>query len=397
MCPFIESEIIEYLNQFGISLTGCGNNARTVTMVMLRSTEEQARGMVRIDDIIQEHAVELSVLDRETQYRGAKNIVFADREDTEWKYESCDWFIQKNKDKAVHFATLSELLAEAKKLRVWDGNSDHRGAPSNRHRLLYAEDADTYFVLRAEDKQLVADRWPDRPNIYVYMLRPVPLNQLGGRVSDHSDEAEELMLQVAPVRREFTGVYTGTLTDENNEENPAMDYGRMMFLSSKDYHEAGNEMESPVLGMSIKDSIREFNETFSQTEAASRLEEGKKEREAEYYDKLFLGFWNGTIRKAFQNPLPVTARYEANDLLGVTRHAYSLNPADHEDPGAVVYPDIEPGVKVSFKFLADRVPDVRALYLIRGKRYLCGKLKATFSTSGISRLISGEFYPLAGS
>ena len=371
------------------------HKARAVTMVMLRSAEEQARSMVRVDDIISEHAVELSVLDQEAQYRGAKNIVFADREDTEWKYESCDWFIEENKDKAVHFATLSELLAEAKALRSWDGYSDHRGAPTNRHRLLYAEDADTYFVLRAEDKQKVADLWPDRPNRYVYTLRPVPLNQLGGRVSDHSDEADELKMEVAPVRKEFTGMYTGSLPDDNNEENTVTDYGRMMFLSPSDYGEAGAEIDGLPLVESLKEHITRTNETFFQTGTAAALEKGKEDGKSQYYDKLFLGLWDGTRRRGFKNPLPVTARYEANDLLGVTRHGHSLNPADPEGPGAGAYLDIEPGVKVSFKFLADRVPDVRALYLIRGKRYLCGKLTATFSTSGISRLISGEFYPLA--
>jgi len=51
--------------------------------------------------------------------------------------------------------------------------------------------------------------------------------------------------------------------------------------------------------------------------------------------------------------------------------------------------------KTTFKFLSDTVPDVRALFLIRGKRYLCEKLTATFTENGMSQLIKGIFWPIA--
>ena len=51
-------------------------------------------------------------------------------------------------------------------------------------------------------------------------------------------------------------------------------------------------------------------------------------------------------------------------------------------------------MKTTFKFLADKVPDVRSLFLIRGKRYVCEKLTATFSENGMSQLIKGVFYPV---
>lgn len=54
---------------------------------------------------------------------------------------------------------------------------------------------------------------------------------------------------------------------------------------------------------------------------------------------------------------------------------------------------IEPTQKTTFKFLADKVPDVRAPFIIRGKRYVCEKLTATFTESGMSQLIKGVFYP----
>ncbi|MCM1164321.1 MAG: hypothetical protein NC339_08750, partial [Muribaculaceae bacterium] len=55
---------------------------------------------------------------------------------------------------------------------------------------------------------------------------------------------------------------------------------------------------------------------------------------------------------------------------------------------------IEPKQKTTFKFLADTIPDVRSLYIIRGKRYICEKLTATFTENGMSQLIKGIFYPV---
>ena len=55
---------------------------------------------------------------------------------------------------------------------------------------------------------------------------------------------------------------------------------------------------------------------------------------------------------------------------------------------------IEPTKKTTFKFLANKVPDVRAPFIIRGKRYVCEKLTATFTENGMSQLIKGVFYPV---
>ncbi len=55
---------------------------------------------------------------------------------------------------------------------------------------------------------------------------------------------------------------------------------------------------------------------------------------------------------------------------------------------------IDPTKKTTFKFLSDTIPNVRALFIIRGKRYICEKLTATFTEHGMSQLIKGVFYPI---
>ena len=59
-----------------------------------------------------------------------------------------------------------------------------------------------------------------------------------------------------------------------------------------------------------------------------------------------------------------------------------------------IAPEIETTMKTTFKFLADTIPDVRSLFIIRGKRYVCEKLTATFTENGMSQLLKGVFYPI---
>ena len=59
-----------------------------------------------------------------------------------------------------------------------------------------------------------------------------------------------------------------------------------------------------------------------------------------------------------------------------------------------IAPEIETTMKTTFKFLADTIPDVRSLFIIRGKRYVCEKLTATFAENCMSQVLKGVFYPI---
>jgi hypothetical protein len=46
--------------------------------------------------------------------------------------------------------------------------------------------------------------------------------------------------------------------------------------------------------------------------------------------------------------------------------------------------------------LADKLPNVRAVFHINGQRYICEKLTATFTDGyGMSQLVKGVFYKIA--
>ena len=59
-------------------------------------------------------------------------------------------------------------------------------------------------------------------------------------------------------------------------------------------------------------------------------------------------------------------------------------------------PSINPKQKFKFSFIADTIPNPRAVFYIRGQRFLCEKITATFTEDGMSQLLKGEFYPIAG-
>ena len=48
--------------------------------------------------------------------------------------------------------------------------------------------------------------------------------------------------------------------------------------------------------------------------------------------------------------------------------------------------------KYEISFLADDLPDVKSVFNIRGKRYLCASIKTEITTHGMSRLKKGTFY-----
>lgn len=59
-------------------------------------------------------------------------------------------------------------------------------------------------------------------------------------------------------------------------------------------------------------------------------------------------------------------------------------------------PQVNARQKFKFSWLADEIPNPRAIFYIRGKRYVCEKITATFTENGMSQLLKGEFYPELG-
>ena len=263
-----------------------------------------------------------------------------------------------------------------KSYATWDG-SVVRGSRINK--LLYAKDIDIYFIIRAVEKTLVVEH-KDLPNLYSYKCILQPVNLFGGRIVDDSEDADENEIEFVPAWIDFT---------DNT-------YGRCLFLSFSGYDENSTSGDASfVRGESREERKKRIDDTFYQTLSVQNIKSGEKNKKNEFYDKIYIGWWDAAADYNGKLPYPYTedvviaddwSNYFRphtnlrlnNKILNQNRKVYQVNPKQ----------------KATFKFLSDTIPNPRSLFIIRGKRYVCEKLTATFTSQGMSQLIKGSFYPV---
>ena len=155
--------VAEYFEKLELLLGGeftINHRGKTIDFTFTEATLLAIRP-VRLDNIIDEHTVEVTVEEDKCEYREAKNLVYKECDHEMWKFYSCDWFIKAWKAGAVRYKLMRELLEANRWLASWNG-STQRG--SNRDKLLYAEDVDAYFIVRSLSKTLVEKRGGFMPN-----------------------------------------------------------------------------------------------------------------------------------------------------------------------------------------------------------------------------------------
>ncbi len=330
---------------------------------------------VELDNIIDEHSVEVSAEDDKCEYQESKNLVYKECDHEMWKFYSCDWFIKARKAGAVRYSTMRELLNANKGLATWNGSSQ-RG--SNRDKLLYAEDVDAYFIVRSLSKELVEKRGGWMPNIYKYKMELRPVNLFGGRIVDDSDEADEVEIEFVPA-----------WIDETEDK-----YGRLLFLSFSGYDE--NDSTSTSLSRDPETRKAEIDATLFQPFALQSLAAGERTKTSEYYDRIYVAWWDGAgVPFDGRLPHPYVEDIEIQpDWSNFMNVHFSLRLNNRHVNSRRTVHSINTKQKMTFKFLSDTIPNPRAVFYIRGKKYLCEKLTATFTEQGMSQLIKGVFWPI---
>ncbi len=331
---------------------------------------------VIIRKVLVEHSVAVSAEDSHCNYREAKNLAYADCDHEMWKFYSCDWFLKTRRSSAVVYETLSELLSENKWLATWNSQG---GRGTNRNNILYAKDVDVYFVVRAVQKNLIKEN-KDLPNKYSYKCILQPINLFGAHIVDNSDDAEQNELEIVPAWIDYTDTV----------------YGYCLYLSFSGYDDA-DDASADINVSGHGESAEEYKEridgTFYQPFPVQALEAGEKNKKDEFYDKLYVARWDGSATLTGKLPYPYvddviinedwsgyfcpkTSMRLNNKSVNATKNVYALDTK----------------TKYTFKFLADTLPNPRALFFIHGKRYICEKLTATFSGKGMSHLVKGDFW-----
>ena len=384
---------------------------------------------VRIVNVVNEYTAEVS-REESSDYLGVKNLLYAENDNRFWPYRACEWYIKAHKEEAVVYDRLSDLLQHVSTLKVsgyyqWTtptGGTREvycRGYRENSegHKLFYAKDVDTYFIMFCYRSEFLKSTTIGDVtcNWYRYYNRLEPINQFGARVVD--DKAEEIEIKMVPAWIDDTDEEHGrclflepgemgsaTAWEEDTDDNGNTtggytegDFGHGNFGGGA----GGFSNENGNFGGQRPGSSNDEDETdydsgeLAQSNAGRAIEKGKVNKADAYYDCIYMGFWNGEILWQGKQPFPITDKvYTNNDFQYVTTD-FSLRldfPTAQIDRTAMYH--IDGKKKYTFSFLADEIPDPRALYHINGGRYLCEKITAHFTEKGMSKMLKGVFYRL---
>lgn len=329
---------------------------------------------VEIKDVIEQHSREISIDDENCEYKGAKNIRYAEADHSMWMYYSCDWFIKEHKRFAVKYETLNDLLRDKRGFAHWNGSSN-RG--DNFNTLYYAKDVDCYFVIRTISRTLVEER-DKMPNLYQYKCVLQPINLFGEKFFNNNEQTDSLEIDFLPAMIDYT---------DNT-------YGRCLFLTFGDmlYDDSSEDTFITPDGGNWEEKKQKADE-FRQSLPTIWLKNGEKEKTAEYYSKIFIGWWDGAPGpETGKAPYPYTDDIViSEDWSSYFRPHFSLRLNNSTRKFGY---RIETKKKTNFKFLANTMPNPRTVFYIKGKRYLCEKINATFTNKGMSNLFKGTFWEI---
>lgn len=373
--------VSEYFEKLEILLGGeftIDHREKRVSFTFTRTVLE-ALPPFEIKNIVSEFTSDVYFEEDKCEYSETKNLVYKECNHVMWKFYSCDWFIKAWKSQAVVYDTLSELLQANNSLVNWEYRD--RRTSSNADKLMYAKDVNVYFVVRCIYQEWDADgrRLIKCKN----ELRPV--NLFGGRIVDEREDANVTEIEFVPAR-----------IDETEDK-----YGNLIFNSFSGYSESSETVTSNVDSESNRPgnmgnmNVSQDESSTVQSMTCKAIEIGEQENKSEYYDVIYVAFWDASmIPTKGQLPHPVVEDVEVKpDWSGYIKHDYSLRIENRSIAGGAAV-KINPKVKKTFKFLADSIPNPRAIFFIKGKKYLCEKLTATFSENGMSQLIKGIFWPI---
>ncbi len=312
---------------------------------------------IKIDKVVDSYTTDVTDTN-ESNYIEASNVRYKECEHNMWKFYSCPWFLR---DALVtRYNTIADLIAENKQFaRV---RSYPRG--SNVNKIFYAKDVNNYFIIRCIRNEYAGTNALGR-EVYDRICVLQPINQFGDKIMDkENDDAIELDFVPA-------WIY---------ETEPTK--GNCLFLDIPGYDEDNAESTAGTR----PDDSEDAESKIYQPTAMQRLQNGEQKEKSEYFDKIYLAFWNGIHHNLGKLPCPNVDNF-------VVREDWSYYTANGSlKLQSNVNFKINPKQKYNFSFISDSIPNVRSVFFINGRKYLCEKITATFTENGMSQLLKGSFY-----
>lgn len=317
---------------------------------------------VDLQNIVDEHQVEITEKkDTNDTYMEQVNLRYQDADHQMQKFYSCDW--ARATLGAYAFNTFASLKSYASQYFTCVGAYTKVNAYT---RMLYARDIDTYFVMRCYNMV-----YNSQTKKYTHYMRLQPVDVFGPRKINTSEDAQYKELGIVPVCIDHVSDTVGDC----------------VFLECGTYGDIEDNDEN-------------------QTLAVNTLIDGEPEQKEEYFDKIYVAFWDGNtgvqnLSNTKKYPLP----WIDNIWIDQYGNKYMSHMDEQEDYSlrlksnltntyAKLKHKIDQSKKFTFKFLVSDsyIPDVQSVFLIHGKKYLAEKITATFSEEGMSQLVKMVAY-----
>ena len=352
------TEFFEKLEEFLGGEFEINHKLKSITFAFTRNLLQSAEP-VKLEKVIDSYTTDVTT-DDESNYIESANIRYKECEHNMWKFYSCPWFLRNSSP--IVYETLSALVNATKsfaRVRTY-------GRGSNIHSIFYAKDVDTYFIIRCIRTEFAETR-PTGRDIYDRICILQPINMFGDKIMDENKE-DAIELDFVPA-----------WIDETEESK-----GYCLFLELSGYEE---DNADSTAGTRPDDSEDTASKIY-QPNAVQRLQNGETNAEkAEYFDKIYLAFWDGTNYNVGKLPRPHLDHFTIRDDWSVYNALGTLRLRQVQAKYT-----INPKQKFHFSFISDTIPNVRSLFYINGKKYLCEKITATFTENGMSQLLKGNFY-----
>ena len=325
-------------------------------------------GEVTLSRVLDDYSV--SVEDAAScKYRERQNFMFAECDHKMQKYHSCPKFIEDHRKflrQNTEWRDVDTIANYASQVQPYLATTEPYKAGIQQC-VTFVKDVDCYFVLRMVSNVIeghATDLNLPYGTSYRFMQ---PINRFAPLIMD--EDADTIELKIVPA-----------WIDDTTPEK-----GQVIFLPLGDY------------GTDIKNQELTPDEAFAQmrTNGDYYINNMTQQESTEFLDKLYVAFSEG-IRSPLKYPRPTIDTIEVMSDGGYFSkpHSLSLQFAYFKDSHYAR--KIDPIHKYSFKFLSDDIPNVRALFYIKGKQFICEKITATFNEHGMSQLLKGDFYEVVG-
>ena len=348
-------------------------------------------GDVAIDNVVDEFS-ETIVNTSDNKYKALLPLKYADCSHRMWKYMSCPKAIAKIMAMHAMYTRVTFDTAIEMTSRFSSYITEPMNIISiNFDRLYHINDVDMDFAMRIYKREAVP--LPDHSD-YDYRMWVVwqALNQFGPTNPEATDSQE---LKIVPA-----------WLDEVINENKGVKR-LCIFLDCPDMQINDGQNDDEDTSYDPEANKEQLMTEFNSMPCYYAAHDNADEKQ-EFFDKIYVAFWkrncNGVYNYTDEDyndfarwPFPVRDSVEIDlDWTVYQNNELTLRIAQGQDGVNSMYgiPQIDPTRKYTIKFLADSIPNPRAVFYIHGRKYVCEKLTATFTENGMSQLIKGEFYPM---